>query len=102
MSVTSIIMSILAGIIGGILSHIIINKGMAAEDFDRVLHWVTIAVAAAEKYMEGKSGEEKREYAGNVLKAAGIDIADTKIRAMVEAEVYWIEQNAVVGEVGQD
>ena len=102
MSVIEIATCLAAGVVGGLIVFITTKRDVTNEEFDRMRDWVSVAVEAAEKLMEDKTGEEKRVYAGAVLDAVKINIEDIEARAMLEAVVYELEQDSFELEIDED
>jgi hypothetical protein len=68
-----------------------------------IIQWIKVAVNAAEMLYKDRPGEIKKEYAKQVLDAAGIDPNLTQVDAAIEAEVFALKhapETQVVNVIG--
>jgi LL-H family phage holin len=86
------IANIILSFIGIILTSVIIpyiKEKTTAEQKRRIKSLVRIAVSAAEQLIQGgQRGKERYKYVSNYLEKRGIKISDGELKAMIESEVY--------------
>ena len=73
----------------GILLIPFVKSKVGEEKFNDISKWVRIAVNAAEQiYNESGMGEVKKEYVLEFLKKKGITMDIDSVDALIESEVY--------------
>ncbi len=66
-----------------------IRSKTTAQEQKEINNWVRIAVAAAEQIFAGDGrGEEKYQYVISVLREHGLDVDESRIKALIESAVY--------------
>lgn len=65
-----------------------LKQKLSNEKREKLKSWVSIAVAAAEQIMKGKTGLEKKEYVVSFLLSKGLVFDIDEVTAMIESEVY--------------
>ncbi|MEA4920620.1 MAG: phage holin, LLH family [Clostridiaceae bacterium] len=66
-----------------------IKAKTSAEQLQKIMEWVTIAVDAAEQIYAGAGrGTEKKQYVIEFLASRGITVDDEALDALIESEVY--------------
>ncbi len=92
---TPILTAIIA-LIGAIITYYVIPvlKGkISAEQWNEMVKWVKIAVAAAEQMKEaGIITVPKKDFVTAFLKDKGVTITDSELDALIEAAVYEINK----------
>ena len=85
------IIEALVGLVSLIITGFLIpflKQKLSNEKRERLKGWVSIAVAAAEQLMKGKTGLEKKEYVVAFLLSKGLVFDIDEVTAMIESEVY--------------
>lgn len=73
-----------------------------AQQLNELNQWVRIAVTAAEQLFRGSDqGEAKKEFVVRWLNARNIKFDTEKIDAMIEAAVYDLKINGLIGISGE-
>lgn len=90
------IITALIALTGAIITYYVIPvlKGkISAEQWNEIMKWVKIAVAAAEQMKEaGIITVPKKDFVIAFLKDRGVTITDSELDALIEAAVYEINK----------
>ena len=70
-----------------------LKEKVSIERYERLKKWVSVAVQAAEQLYGSKTGQQKKEYAVSFLLAKGIVFNVDEVTAMIESEVYKLENS---------
>lgn len=71
-----------------------IRSKTTAQEQKEINNWVRIAVAAAEQIYAGAGhGDEKYQYVLSVLREHGLDVDESRVKALIESTVYELTHN---------
>ena len=84
--VVKAVVTLLATLISAFVIPWIKNK-TTAQQRDKLLTWVQVAVAAAEQLFDEKQRKDKKEYVALFLAGKGFDVLTPEVETCIEAEV---------------
>lgn len=96
MDLTQIIVAFI-GLLGAVVTGVLIpyiRSKTTAEQQEKIMSWVKIAVNAAEMIYGTMKGAEKKAYVLDFLKGKGFTIDEAALDAMIEAAVWELKKNS--------
>lgn len=101
-NITLVVEAVFA-LIGAVITAVVvpyIRSRTTAQRQAELSDWVKIAVSAAEQLYKGSGrGGEKKAYVLEWLDEHGMTVDESKLDALIEAAVYDLKSNALLGEV---
>ncbi len=86
-------------LMGAVFTYLLvpyIKSKTTAVQYENIVHWVTVAVKAAEQvFNEGGMGERKKQYVIDFLNNKGILISMDDLNILIEAVVHELNKGKV-------